>query len=413
MKVTKAPWLFFTRLAALLFWAVLAPASHGDSGAVSAVRFSGNEQQTRIVIEMNEKLDYRLFTLAQNGLRLIVDMPSINWQLSGAQNAGHGQGAVAAYRYGNNTPQTSRLVFDLNRPVEVTSDFYIPPGKEFKNYRLVLDLKETDPIDFAAEAGFKEPFVPRVRYARNSRVSPAPSRKPRASHHGKRIIIIDAGHGGKDPGAIGRVRKYKEKDINLKAALTLRKRLLKSGRYDVRMTRTRNVFVELKDRVKFARKNEGDLLISLHSDSAANPRARGASVYTKIEWAASRSKKEILHGKTDIIGVDTRRVEPGVGDVLVNLTMRDTQNQSAIFAEMVAARLKRVGPILPNAHRDKNLFVLLSPDVPAVLVEMGYLSNRYDEANLGSSRYMNKLMGAVGDAVDSYFKQVEHYEAAR
>ncbi len=411
---------------AVLFLAVPALArAGGATGIVNTVRFSGNAEQARIVIETGEKLDYRWFTLAQNGLRLVVDMPVVRWRqgdtgrlvLSGR---GKGFGAISGYRFGQNSPATSRVVFDLDKAMAVKKDFYLPPVKDGAPYRLVIDLEQTDPIAFVTEAGFKQPFVPQPVTAKVAQLHPdntemtVPSRKKRrALHLARKVIVIDPGHGGKDPGTIGKRQHLREKMVNLRAARLLKKQLEKSGRYTVRLTRATDVFVPLVERVKFARAQEADLLISLHSDSAANLKARGASVYTRVEWASRRTKKEIMRGDRSIIGVDIASARPGVDDILLNLSQRQTQNESAIFAEILTARLARVGPMLSNSHRDKNLFVLLAPDVPAVLIEMGFLSNRYDEANLGSDRYLRKLMGAVSNSVDAYFWQTAKLHAAR
>ncbi len=388
---------------------------------VTKVRFSGNTEQTRIVIETRQELDYRWFSLAQNGLRLVLDMPVVKWQIDETKKpvlsgSGEGYGAVSRYRFGQYSPTTSRLVFDLREAMEVEKDFFLKPATKGAPYRLVLDLRKTDPITFAAEAGFREPFTPRpvnISYASTPKnTSGVPSRKKYSGlRHGRKIIVIDAGHGGKDPGTVG--KRQREKNVNLRAAKALKKILEKRGNYTVRLTRSTDVYVPLVDRVKFARSQEADLLISLHSDAAANTKARGASVYTRIEWAGKRTKKEIMRGDRSIIGVDIASARPGVDDILLNLSQRQTQNESAIFAEILTPRLARVGPMLANSHRDKNLFVLLAPDVPSVLIEMGFLSNRYDEANLGSDRYIRKLMGAVGDSVDAYFKQSARLHAAR
>ncbi len=407
----------------IAFFALTAPVYANESKAdVHLIRFSGDKEHTRIVIETREKLDYRLFSLAQNGLRLVLDMPVVRWKAEEGNAAvltgiGKGYGVVRGYRFGQYSPTTSRLVFDLEEAMEVKKDFVLPPSSENATYRLVLDLQKTDPIRFASEAGFREPFTPRpiqaAYHVPDTTGVAIPSRKGRVSirQKAKKVIMIDPGHGGKDPGAIG--KKQREKNVNLRAAKALKKRLESSGKYTVRLTRATDVYVPLVDRVKRARRVRADLLISLHSDSTANAKARGASIYTRIEWAGRRTKKEIMRGDRSIIGVDIASARPGVDDILLNLSQRQTQNESAIIAEILAARLARIGPMLPNSHRDKNLFVLLAPDVPSVLIEMGFLSNRHDEANLGSDRYLRKLMGAVGDSVDAYFKQSARLHAAR
>lgn len=403
---------------------------------VHDVRFSGTSDKTRIVLEMNAKPDYRWFTLASQGHRLVVDFPVLNWELEGhkptEQGTGKGTGLVGNFRYARNSPTTSRLVLDLNAPAHVAKEFILEPGKDNPDYRLVLDLKPMDPIAFITSSGFQEPFVPKkpqlkkpqVQTASTRKISRplvqhavfAPSLKPDSQAYGhrrKKVIVIDAGHGGKDPGASGKWKRTLEKSVNLRAALALKKALQKTGKYDVRLTRSKDVFIPLEGRVKFARDLEADLFISLHSDSAGNTGARGASVYTLAERASGRSKREILRGSSNwLIDVDLQKSRPEVNDILIDLSQRQTKNQSAVFAEMLIPRLARVGPLARNTHRDGNLFVLLAPDVPAVLIEMGFLSNKHDEANLRSNRYIRKLMGAVADGANAYFRQSERLHAS-
>lgn len=427
-----------TRLVSFMFvllsgLGVCAPAWAAASApaVVRDVRFSGTADDTRIVIEMNAKPDYRWFTLASQGTRLVVDFPVLKWELQGSepkeQGTGKGMGLIGDFRYARNSPTTSRLVFDLKSPATVDKEFVLPPGGGNSDYRLVLDIKPMDPIAFIASSGFKEPFVPdtaQVQTVSTPTVSRppisnavfAPSLKPDPQAYGhrrKRVIVIDAGHGGKDPGATGKWKHTREKDVNLRAALALKKALDRTGKYDVRLTRSKDVFIPLEGRVKFARRLEADLFISLHSDSAGNSSARGASVYTLAERASGRSKREILKGSSNwLIDVDLQKSRPEVNDILIDLSQRQTKNQSAVFAEMLIPRLARVGPLARNTHRDGNLFVLLAPDVPAVLIEMGFLSNKHDEANLRSDRYIGKLMGAVADGVNAYFRQSDRLHAS-
>jgi N-acetylmuramoyl-L-alanine amidase len=405
---------------ALLVWGL--PAFAYDT--VQAVRFSGNAEQTRIVIEFDSKQEYRWFTLASQGSRLVMDFPKLAWQLDGGpaieQGVGQGLGLIDGFRFASNSPVTSRLVFDLKEPIRIAREFYLAPTEDNTSHRLVFDLEHTDLISFIAGTGFDEPFTPKVKEepaAIATAIVPveqifAPSLKPGNTHKRKRTIVVDAGHGGKDPGAIGRYKKTREKDVNLRAALSLKKRLEKTGRYTVRLTRSTDRFIELEGRVKVARSQEADLFISLHSDSAANTKARGASVYTLAERASGRSRREILKGSNWLVDVDLGSSRPEVNDILIDLSQRQTKNQSAVFAEILVPRLAKVGPMVSNSHRDGNLFVLLAPDVPAVLIEMGYLSNKRDEANLNSKRYIGRLTGSIGDAIDEYFRKTDRLHAS-
>ncbi len=391
---------------------------------VHSVRFSGNQEQTRIVIEFDHKQEYQWFTLASQGSRLVMDFPKLGWDLNNTgvldQGEGAGAGVIKQFRYAKNSPSTSRLVFDLTEPVRMAREFYLAPSKENQMHRLVFDLEKTDLISFIAGTGFDEPFVPSQSVVHLAKVqSPpivqaawmAPSIKPKQTKT-KRIIVIDAGHGGKDPGAIGKNKKTREKNVNLHAALALKKRLERSGKYRVYLTRSTDRFIELEGRVKIARAKEADLFISLHADSAANTKARGASVYTLAERASGRSKREILKGNNWLIDVNLGSSRPEVSDILIDLSQRQTKNQSAVFAEILVPKLAKVGPLVSNSHRDGNLFVLLAPDVPAVLIEMGFLSNKRDEINLNSKRYIKRLTGSIGDAVDAYFRKTDRLHAS-
>ncbi len=392
---------------------------------VNDIRFSGNSEQTRIVIELDEKQDYRWFTLASQGARLVLDFPTLTWNVAGhqgaEQGAAEGHGLVDSYRFAVNSPRTSRLVFDLVGPMRISREFYLAPNDENPNYRLVFDLESTDLISFIAGVGVYEPFLPALDNNVQAKTEEqreiakvtvlAPSLKPDIKGN-KKVIVIDAGHGGKDPGAIGKHRGTREKHVNLRLALALKKRLEKNGKFKVFLTRSTDRYIELDDRVKFARSREADLFISMHADSAGNSKARGASVYTLSEGARKRSRSEILKGSNWLIDVDLAEARPEVSDILIDLSQRQTKNQSAVFAELLIPKLAKVGPLIGNTHRNGNLFVLLAPDVPAVLVEAGFLSNKYDEMNLNSKRYINRLTNAIGDGVEEYFRENDRLHAS-
>lgn len=397
-----------------------------SSGAFAAevidLRFSGNSEQTRIVIELDSEQQYRWFTLASQGSRLVIDFPKLSWNIDGSgaieQGEGSGHGLIAKYRFAKNTKDTSRLVFDLAEPIEITREFYLAPSSENSSYRLVIDLKKIDLISFITNVGVYEPFFPVVD-EQLAITAPEPQLAtilgPSLKYGGpksKRIIVIDAGHGGKDPGAIGTHKKTREKRVNLRAALALKKRLEKSGKYKVYLTRSTDRFIELEDRVKIARNRQADLFISLHADAAKNKKARGSSVYTLSERARGRSKTEILKGSDWLIDVDLAAAAPEVSEILIDLSARQTNNQSAVFAKLLVPELAKAGPLLGNTHRNGNLYVLLAPDVPAVLIEIGFLSNKQDEVKLNTKRYITRITNSIGDAVDKYFRQTDRLHAS-
>jgi N-acetylmuramoyl-L-alanine amidase len=219
-----------------------------------------------------------------------------------------------------------------------------------------------------------------------------------------KVVVIDAGHGGHDPGAQSGLNGgvYNEKDITLATALALRSRLERTGRYKVVMTRETDVFIPLETRVQIARKAKADLFIALHADSAgSNPDAHGASVYTLSDTGGTRvhtvlTDNEWFNHRGD-------KADPKVSQILLDLTQRDTRNRSAVFAGLLIDRISDRVDLLPRSHRDAGYFVLLAPDVPAVLLEMGFITSPLDQRRLTDRAQQGRLADAISEAIDTYF----------
>jgi N-acetylmuramoyl-L-alanine amidase len=228
---------------------------------------------------------------------------------------------------------------------------------------------------------------------------PALAQRDAIDHLARKVVVIDAGHGGHDPGA--QSADANEKDITLAAALELRRRLERTGRYRVVMTRTSDVFVPLEERVRIARRAGADLFIALHADSAgADSAPHGASVYTLSDHGEARVG-QVLDGHEWF--AKAQRRDAGVSKILLDLTQRSTLNRSSVFAAMLIAALSDKVDLLPRSHRDAGYYVLLAPDVPAVLLEMGFISSPVDEARLADPTQRRALMEAVSAAIDAYF----------
>jgi N-acetylmuramoyl-L-alanine amidase len=217
----------------------------------------------------------------------------------------------------------------------------------------------------------------------------------------KRVVVIDPGHGGKDPGAKGLVAY--EKDLNLAAALNLADQLNRTGRYKVVLTRSTDVFIPLETRVRIAQRADADLFISIHSDSAPETTLKGASVYTLSDQASRRATRFVSPNdwfmKASLTG------DQGVRDILFDLTQRATRNRSAIFAQTLVSQIEGKAPLLRGSHRDAGFMVLLAPDVPAVLLEMGFVNNPEDEARLRDPKARATLMRAVARSIDLHFDE--------
>lgn len=216
-----------------------------------------------------------------------------------------------------------------------------------------------------------------------------------------KVVVVDPGHGGHDTGAQSLV--LNEKDINLAAALSLKARLERTGHYRVVLTRSDDTFVPLEERVRIARAARADLFISLHSDSAGqDPTPHGASVYTLSDHGVTRVR-EVLGPHEWFAHAGDHKADPAVSELLLDLTQRNTLNRSAEFAGLLINHIGRSVDLLPRGHRDAGYFVLLAPDVPAVLLEMGFITNPADELRLTDPEQRREMMEEVGDAIDDYF----------
>lgn len=372
-------------LAALMLGA---PGAAADPLArVVSLKFGQSGDRTRIIVASDQPLKYRVFAEAGDGRRIVVETPRVRWSLDGlTAEAGSGQamGVVKAYRYSQNSPTTSRLVLDLAEPALVARDFVLEPSKSDDTSRIVMDLEKATPAAFkkAADEGA-------------GAAAPPAARKP--------LIVIDPGHGGKDPGASSPSGAH-EKDLTLAIAQQVRAELLKSGRYQVALTRSTDVFIELDQRVEKARALGADLFISLHADAGGKGQVRGASVYTLSPEGEKRAEKE-RHKNDWVMSVETDHSRPAeVNQILADLLQRETKNQSSRFASVLAAALDQAGwPVLPDTHRKRGFYVLLSPDVPALLLEMGFITNAEDEAMMTSDAKRRTLVSGVAKAIDQFF----------
>lgn len=373
--------------------------------AVRDVRIADHGGQTRVVIDLDRPVSFQHLSL-DGPPRLAIDLPAIKWRVpeSGLTHTG----LVRGYRVGHFRTSVLRIVFDIDGPFEIVRVFELPPN-DVHGYRIVTELARPgfDGGGQAGNGGASEPSSAGVARAQTAALTigrpPAP--KPRRPD-GKRIIVIDPGHGGIDPGAIGTRGTY-EKDVVLAVGLELRRQLEATGRYDVVMTRERDQIVRLRDRLQIARQSGGDFFLSLHADSLVQSKeVRGASVYTLSEQASNEEAAELAHkeNRADILaGVDLSDQELIVTEILIDLAQRDSNNKSIQIAEYLVEELKEVTR-MARRHRSQAGFVVLkSPDMPSVLVELGYLSNAADEEALSDPAHVAKLAQAMVRAADRHF----------
>ena len=376
-----------------------------------SLRLGAIEEYTRVVVEFTEAVDYKLFTLS-SPYRAVIDLPETNWDIP---DTIRDKGLVSGVRFGSFKPGQGRIVVDLRGPVNVHKHFLLPPTVAIKNHRLVIDF---EPATIATYRQMK----PAVTQTQTTSI-PAPDFQPTPTPQTQfsapageftpkprprktlKIIVIDPGHGGLDPGALG--TRSREKDIVLAFSKELVRQLKATRRYDVYLTRSSDIYIPLRQRVQIARNRNADLFISIHADAIKKKNIRGLSVYTLSEKASDReaaalAKKE---NQSDIIaGVDFGDQLPEVTNILIDLAQRDTKNASVKFAESLISSVRGKTLLLDRTHRFAGFRVLKAPDVPSVLVELGFITNRTDEKQLSSSKWRRRVTTGMVEAIDNYFR---------
>jgi N-acetylmuramoyl-L-alanine amidase len=392
-------WRAIALVRAIALWAVLLgltqPAAAAELQA-TGVRVADHKSGARLVVDVSAEIKVRVFTLA-DPYRVVIDMPDVEWKATGNTPL-DSRGLVSGFRFGRFTPTTTRIVLDVSKPIKVAQSFVLTPSAGAGAYRVVVDIEPVSAAEFDRLARAPGPGGG----AAAQKPAKAPPKPP------KHIIVVDPGHGGIDPGTIGRAGTQ-EKDITLAVSAELKRQLEATGRYTVLLTRSGDDFMALRDRTAFARNANAALFLSLHADSISDPDTRGGSVYTLSERASDAEAAALAakENKVDIIGgVDLSHENGEVANILIDLAQRETMNHSAQFANILIAELGESITLLRNTHRFAGFAVLTAPDVPAVLVELGYLSNRTDETLLRRPAHRAKVALAIVRAIDRYFKQV-------
>ncbi len=375
-----------------LFLLFQAPVAQAEL-TINDVRLGVHPDKTRIVLDVSGTPRYRAFTLA-NPHRVVIDVTDGKWNVPKASLT-QGRGLVSAVRHAHFNSSTYRLVIEVTRPVTITKDFVLPANPSQKlPVRLVLDVEATNvgSTPSSPAAGLPSP------------TTPIPRPTPTSSSRQKPLIVIDPGHGGKDPGAIGPTG-LREKDIVLTAARELRQALLATGEFRVYLTRDNDVFLRLNDRVRLASQAGGDLFISLHADAHTNRNAIGASVYTLSQQASDRDAAALAarENRADVFDGAIDGESDEVSRILIDLVKRETMNFSAQYATYLVNNLKDKITLKQDTHRFAGFAVLRSPDIPSVLIEMGYLSNPREEWLLKQASHRKKIVDGIVRGTQQYF----------
>lgn len=349
------------------------------------VRMGGDSAETRLVVELDGATSAKVLSDGAADGRVAILLSGVT---ATQVQQGAGRGVVKAWTV-EKAQGGALLQMDLAGPAQLKRRFLLPPADGVASYRYVIDV--------AAQPGAAMTSAVAATPAPQIRTQFLPVKRPALPL--KKVVVIDAGHGGKDAGAQG-TSGY-EKDINLAAALTLADQLGRSGRYKVVLTRSSDTYIPLETRVRIAQRAGADLFISLHSDSAPETNLKGASVYTLSDKASQRATRFV--SRDDWFMKASLTGDQGVRDILFDLTQRATRNRSAVFAQTLVSNIQGRAPMLRHSHRDAGFMVLLAPDVPAVLLEMGFVNNPEDEARLRDPAARTRLMRAVVGAIDAHF----------
>jgi N-acetylmuramoyl-L-alanine amidase len=381
----------------------------------SDVRLAGDDKRTRFILDLDKNIPFRAFALA-DPYRVVVDLPQVTFQLaSGAGTAG--RGLIKAFRYGLVMPGGSRIVFDLAGPARIEKS-YVLDAANGQPPRLVLELEAVDRTAFVQSLAVESrpdlrPAIGTTAVAATAAVATSGAvadatgtAKAAEPPDSRPVVVIDPGHGGIDNGT--QAGGESEKNLVLGFALALRDRVEKAGKYRVVMTRTDDTFIPLGDRVRIARNQSAALFVSIHAD--ALPRregdAQGATIYTLSDKASDAEAERLaeLENKADAIGGVNLTEEPtDVADILIDLAQRETRTFSNRFARLLKNEMKTTARMHKHPLKSAGFKVLKAPDVPSVLIELGYVSNKSDLEHLVSDNWRSKTVGSVAQAIDAFF----------
>ena len=402
-------------LTAVMIWASVALALAAAAGAAAAaitVREADlhlDGSRTRLTLEFSGRPDPAVFVVADPP-RIVVDIPDVTFDLppaSGAKKAG----LVAGFRFGLLAPGRSRLVIDATGPVAVQSAEMV--ARSGGRVALVLTLVATDEARFRAAAAAAVAIPGAPASPRQPGPPPAPATEDAKPSRQRPLIVIDPGHGGLDPGAVG-TNGVLEKDIVLAVSLQLKRLLVSRQRYDVVMTRATDVFVPLDQRLAMSEQASADMFISIHADSLEATEVastvRGATVYTLSEKASDEQARRLAEKENAVdllagLGAGNPDEVDPVRDILIDLLRRETANFSADLRSVLVDRLGKSIALSRAPSRSASFKVLRQTQTPSVLIELGYMSNKQDQALMTATAWQRKVAASVADAVDDFFSR--------
>lgn len=378
--------------------------TQSDLPVVQAIRITGDAKKARFVMDVSDRVGFSAFALAAPH-RLVIDLPSMSFEVA------HGmeqieRGPVSNFRFGVFGMSRSRIVLDLSGPVRIGSAKSLPPV-DGNPARLVIEIEQTSEKEFSeivlkqrleVKANGDKPDNPGLLAAH-----PLPKNPKQADP--RPLVVLDPGHGGIDTGAVSR-KGLKESRLVLAFAKALKKELEKDGQVRVVLTREKDEFVSLSARVAFAQARHADLFVSIHADSVVQRYVRGATVYTLSDKASDKVAEALAkrENRSDLLaGLEIEEKDDTVADILIDLTRRETANHSMLYSRTLVGALKKSVRLSKTPQRSAGFRVLKAPDIPSVLLELGYLSNDKDQADLGSKSWQQKAIKAITASIHAFF----------
>lgn len=390
-------------LVSIIFFSTIATALGQEQAKSLPVAFSGSiagdTASTRFFLDFDQNLSVKT-TYMDKPNRIIIDLDESVFNL-GKENKLEPRGLISAVQFGRISQGRSRIVLTLATPVEIIKSS-LKKRLDEESYRFLLDMDSTDDTTFAnllAEQKAKLQSTGNLA-VKGDRVAPVQKKE------GRFTIVIDPGHGGIDGGAVGR-NGAQEKDIVFSFAKEVREKLLSIGPFDVLMTRDDDKFMSLRDRLEFSRRSKADLFISIHADSLRQRFVRGSTIYTLSKKASDRLSEKLAEteNSADLIGgLAVEEEVEAVADILVDLTTSETKRFSRRFSSLLVKNLGSEIRLIKNPQRSAAFGVLKAPEVPSVLLELGYLSNVEDERLLQSAEFKAKAGQAIANSVLEFFE---------
>lgn len=379
----------------LLFLLTSLPLSTANAAKsiIKKVEFS---DKNNLKISLTKNTEFKIFTLTKPN-RLVIDIDNSVFEKKNYKP--RLPYFISSFRSHIDKKNSLRMVFDLKQEINIKNT----------SLQRAKDRNLTNIIaHFSGIKAKSKQYTPIKKKAQKKKWKKA---KSKPSWKSKKVVVIDAGHGGKDPGTIGNYARTKEKNVTLSYARELKKKLDKSGKYRVFLTRKTDYFIPLRQRVQKARNFKADLFISIHANSIKKKSTSGFSIYTLSEKSSDKQAELLARkeNRSDIIaGANFSGASRDIMKTLIDMSQRDSMNSSSIFANLVIKSVKRSRiKALQNTHRFAGFAVLTAPDMASVLIELGYLSNKYEERKLNSYRYKRKLVGSIARAVDEYFHKIK------